>query len=132
MNTKEQGKSAQEMAKHLLFGFALSDWQVGFLAVALEESGEFDLVVSDKDCLNELVQMNSQHIWSILDVAHAVTGLSFKCSAHGVYGSRLFVLDEFTRSDPMSRQSFDAISDAHGWGSDAHRRALGVLVVTHS
>jgi hypothetical protein len=134
MDTKEKGRSAQEMAKHLLIGTNLSDWQVDFLAIALEESANYGAIVSDKDCLNELVQMNSSHRQSILGVAYAMTGLSFKCSINRcVYGSRLslllFVLDEFERCNPMSRDSFDAMSDAHGWGSDAHRIALGALVV---
>lgn len=132
-HNSQAGRTAKECAVFLLQGFDLSDWQIEFLAVALDEVAEnYGPSVTDKRCLNELVQMNSQHRGSIEGVAHAVFGLTFKCSWSGEYGSRLFTVEEFAKRPPIPHAQFAALHAECGWGSDAHRRALGALAMPES
>ena len=126
-----KGYTAAEAASFLLRDSDLSEWQVGFLAVALDEVAEYhqrmDFVnqrIACHECRDELTQMNSQHRGSIEGVVHALTGLSFGVSWRGEYGARTFFVDQYEKRDVMPRAEFDILHDGCGWGSDAHRHAL--------
>lgn len=127
------GYTAEQAATILLCGTGLSEWQVGFLAVALNEMAEWRERMSKAggiacyECAEELTQMNSQHRVSIEPVVYALTGLSFSVSWHGVYGERSFFVEQHERRDLLPRGDFDALYDDCGWGSDAHRQALRAL-----
>jgi len=129
MNKK--GYTAEEAASLLLRDSNLSEWQVGFLAVALDEVAEYheridsaDKRIACYECADELTQMNSQHRGSIEPIVYAVTGLSFSVSWQGGYGERTFFVDQYQKRDLLPRTDFDALHDGRGWGSDAHRHAL--------
>ncbi len=123
--------TAAEVASLLLCNSGLSDYQVGFLAVALDEVAEYheridsaNKHIASYECADELTQMNSQHRGSIEGVVYALMGLSFSVSWHGEYGARTFFVDQHQKCDLMSRPDFDTLHDGCGWGSDAHRHAL--------
>lgn len=124
------GYTAQEAASFLLRDTGLSEWQIGFLAVALDEVAEWHERIGKAgsiachECADELTQMNSQHWSSIEPVVHALTGLSFSVSWCGDYGARTFVIEHHEKRDLLPRADFDALHDECGWGSDAHRQAL--------
>lgn len=123
--------TAHAAAAFLLDGSGLSDYQVGFLAVALEEVAEYherigstNKSIASFECADELTQMNSQHRGSIEPVVHVLTGLSFNVSWQGKYGERTFFVTQCQKLERMPRAEFDALYDGRGWGSDAHREAL--------
>ena len=122
--------TAEQAASFLLSDAGLSEWQVGFLAVALDEVAEWHErmgkagSIACHDCADELTQMNSQHRGSIEPVVYALTGLSFSVSWRGDYGARTFFVEQHERRDMRPRADFDALYDDCGWGSDAHRQAL--------
>lgn len=138
MNTKTESYTAQEAASFLLDGTGLSEWQIEFLAVALDEVAEWHErmgnanSIASYECADELTQMNSQHRGSIEPVVHALTRLSFSVSWRGDYGARTFVVEHHERRSLLPRAAFDAMHDKCGWGSDAHRHALRHLLVAHS
>lgn len=121
--------SADEATSFLLDGADLSEWQTGFLAVALEEVAEWNKrtgsasSISCEDCVDELVQMNSLHRNSIEPVVYALTGVSFRVSWRGSYGARTFNVSLYEKGTLQSRAEFDTLHVAGG-GSDAHREAL--------
>lgn len=122
----------KEVASALLRDAGLSEWETGFLALALEEVAEWAEHIDRNsimccDCLDELTQMNSQHRISTEAVAHALTGLSFSVSWQGSYGSRIFVVNQHQKHDVLPHVDFVALYDKCGWGSDAHRQALRAL-----
>lgn len=119
-----KGYTAAEVASFLLRDSSLSEWQIGFLAVALDELSEFHQRITSDECMAELTQMNSQHRGSIEGVVYALTGRSFSVSWRGEYGARTFFVDQYQKHDLMPRPEFDALHDGCGWGSDAHRNAL--------
>ena len=88
--------TAEQAASFLLSDAGLSEWQVGFLAVALDEVAEWHErmgkagSIACHECADELTQMNSQHRGSIEPVVYALTGLSFSVSWRGDYGARTF------------------------------------------
>ena len=128
--TETTGRTAADYAEFLLQDADLPRWsyQIGFLETAIQEAAEhYGPTVTDANCMNELLQMNSQHRGSVIDVAHALTALTFSLSWSGDYQSRRFVLRTVERHAPMMRAEFDALHDRLGWGSDAHRRALGAI-----
>lgn len=128
MNTKHDGRTAADSAKFLLQGAGLTDWQVGFLETALLEVAEhYGPTVTEAHCMNELLQMNSLHRGSIIDVAHALTAMRFGLSWHGDYESRRFFVDSVEKREPMKRSEFDALHKRLGWGSDAHRVVMGAI-----
>ena len=122
--------TAEQAASFLLSDTGLSEWQIGFLAVALDEVAEWHERIGKAgsiachECADELTQMNSQHRGSIKPVVHALTGLNFGVSWRGDYGARTFVVEQREKRDLMPRADFDALHDDCGWGSDAHRQAL--------
>ena len=122
--------TAEQAASFLLSDTGLSEWQIGFLAVALDEVAEWHErmgkagSIACHECADELTQMNSQHRDSIEPVVHALTGLNFGVSWRGDYGARTFVVEQREKRALMPRADFDALHDACGWGSDAHRQAL--------
>jgi len=127
------GYTAEQAAALLLQDKGLSEYQVGFLAVALDEVANWrghasqGNSISCHECANELTQMNSQHQSSIEPVVYAMTGLSFSISWHGAawpYGTRRFFIDQHEHRELMPRADFDALHDDYGWGSDAHRHAI--------
>lgn len=125
------GCTAEKAASFLLCDTGLSEWQVGFLAVALNEVAEYheridsaDKRIACYECADELTQMNSQHRGSIEPVVYALTGLSFSVSWRGDYGVRTFFVDQHEKRDLLPRADFNALHDGFGWGSDAHRHAL--------
>lgn len=127
----KKGYTAAEAASLLLCGSGLTEWQIGFLAVALDEVAEYhqrmDFVnrrIACYECADELTQMNSQHRGSIEGVMHALIGLSFSVSWRGEYGARTFFVEQLEKRDVMPRAEFDTLHDGRGWGSDAHRHAL--------
>lgn len=125
--------TAPSAAAFLLGDSGLSEWQIGFLAVALDEVAEhYDGIVTDKKCMNELLQMNSQHRGSIEGVARALTGHVFELSWCGEYGSRIFKVLKHEKRQQLAQAAFDLLHDECGWGSDAHRIALGALGFAHS
>ena len=122
---------AEQAASFLLSDTGLSEWQIGFLAVALDEVAEWHErmgkagSIACHECADELTQMNSQHRDSVEPVVHALTGLNFGVSWRGDYGARTFVVEQRDeKRDLMPRADFDALHNDCGWGSDAHRRAL--------
>lgn len=129
MNNKKE-YTAEEAASHLLGGTGLSEWQIGFLAVALDEVAEWHERIGKTgsiachECADELTQMNTQHRGSIEPVVHALTGLFFSVSWRGEYGARTFVVEHHESCHLLPRADFDALHDGCGWGSDAHRHAL--------
>lgn len=127
----KKGYTAEEAASFLLSDTGLSEWQIGFLTVALEELAEYHLRmdsanqrITSYECLDELVQMNSQHRGSIEGVLHALSGVSFSVSWEGEYGTRTFFVEQVQKRSLMPSAEFDALHEGCGWGSDAHRRAL--------
>lgn len=131
--------TAEQVASFLLgdadfSGYPFSEYQIGCLAVALDEMANWRKDVPEEnrciachECANELTQMNSQDRRSIEPVVYALTGLSFSISWRGdswPSGTRRFFVDQYERREPMSRSDFDALHDDCGWGSDAHRHAL--------
>jgi hypothetical protein len=124
------GYTAQEAASFLLEGTGLSEWQIGFLAVALDEAAEWHERIGKAgsiachECADELTQMNSQHRGSVEPLVYALSGLSFSVSWCGEYGARTFVIEPHEKRDVLARADFDALHDECGWGSDAHRQAL--------
>ncbi len=128
MNKKEY--TAEEAASLLLGGTGLSEWQIGFLAVALHEVAEWHERIGKTgsiacyECADELTQRNSQHRGSFEPVVYALTGLSFSVSWRGDYGARIFVVEHHEKHDPLPHADFDALHNVCGWGSDAHRHAL--------
>ncbi len=122
--------TAEEAASFLLRDTGLSEWQIGFLAVALDEVAEWHERIGKTgsiachECADELTQMNSQHRGSIEPVVHALTGMSFSVSWRGDYGARTFAVEHHEMRDRLPRADFDALHDECGWGSDAHRHAL--------
>ncbi len=124
------GYTAEQAAAILLSDTGLSEWQVGFLAVALDEVAEWHERIGNAgsiacyECADELTQMNSQHRSSIEPVVYALLGLSFRLSWRGDYGARTFFVGQRERRDLRPRADFDALHDDCGWGSDAHRQAL--------
>lgn len=98
------GHTAEQAASLLLQGKGLSDYQVGFLAVALDEvanwrehDGDQAKSIACHECAAELTHMNSQHQSSIEPVVHALTGLSFSISWHGAAwpcGTRRFFINQ--------------------------------------
>ena len=122
--------TAEQSGSLLLSDTGLSEWQVGFLAVALDEVAEWHErmgkagSIACYECADELTQMNSQHRSSIEPVVYALTGLSFSVSWRGDYGARTFFIEQRERHDLRPRADFDALHDDCGWGSDAHRQAL--------
>ena len=124
MQTPSAHHSAEQLALLLLEQQSLSDWQIGFLAVALHESANYSPVVTNKDCISGLLQMNSGHRNSVVDVVRVLTGVKFRASVTGVAGNWKFHLVEFTAGDPINAGEFEWLTDQHGWGSDAHRSAL--------
>lgn len=81
--------TAEQVASFLLgeadfYGYPFSEYQVGCLAVALDEManwrkhvGEEKRCIACHECANELTQMNSQDRRSIEPVVYALTGLTF-------------------------------------------------------
>ncbi len=122
--------TAEQAASFLLSDTGLSERQLGFLAVALDEVAEWHermgkaRSIACHECADELTQMNSQHRDSIEPVVRALTGLNFGVSWRGDYGARTFVVEQHEKRDLMPRADFDALHDDCGWGSDAHRQAL--------
>lgn len=130
------GYTAEQAASFLLSDTGLSEWQVGFLAVALDEVSEWHErtgkagSIACHECADELTQMNSHHRDSIEPVVYALTGLTFIVSWYGDYGARTFTIEQHERRDLRPRADFDALHDDCGWSSDAHRRALRALFAT--
>lgn len=126
----ETGYTAEQAATILLSGTGLSDWQVGFLAVALNEVAEWRERIGKVggiacyECASELTQMNSMHRGSVEPVVYALSGLSFSVSWQGDYGARSFFVEQHERRDLLPQTDFDALYVDCGWGSDAHRQAL--------
>lgn len=127
----KKGYTAAEAASLLLCDSGLTEWQVGFLAVALDEVAEYhqrmDFVnrqIACYECVDELTQMNSQHRGSIEGVVYALMGLSFSVSWHGDYGARTLFVDQHQKCGLMPRPDFDTLHDGRGWGSDARRYVL--------
>ena len=122
--------TAEQAASFLLSDTGLSERQLGFLAVALDEVAEWHermgkaRSIACHECADELTQMNSQHRDSIEPVVRALTGLNFGVSWRGDYGARTFVVEQHEKRDLMPRADFDALHDDCGWGSDAPRQAL--------
>lgn len=124
------GYSAEQVASLLLSNTGLSEWQVGFLAVALDEVAEWQEFTGKVgnihcyECADELTQMNSQHLDCIEPVIYALTGLSFSVSWRGVYGARTYFVEQHESRDLRPRADFEALHHNCGWGSNRHRRAL--------
>lgn len=127
MQTPAPLYNTKQLADLILSEQPLSAWQIEFLVVALDESAMFSPEVTDRDCLNQLVQMNSSHMGSVLDVAHILTGVHFRVLRAGRFGRWCFSIEKLEHEPPMLRAAFDALYSQFGWGSDAHRKALGVL-----
>lgn len=124
------GYTAEQAASILLSDTGLSEWQVGFVAVALDEVAAWHErmgkagSIACYECADELTQMNSQHRDSIVPIVYALTGLSFRVSWSGNYDARTFTIEHHERHDLRPRCVFDALHEDCGWGSDAHRQAL--------
>jgi hypothetical protein len=127
---RPSGQTSHELATFFLQDSGLSDWQMGFLGVALEEVAEERLhrnipgPISCADCVLEITQMNSQHRGSTKTVVHALTGWDFRLSWSGTSGPFMFFLEHQERRKPMEIKAFHALSNGCGWGSNAHRQAL--------
>lgn len=118
----------QSAAEFFLIGHELSAWQISFLTTAIEEVAENSPGnITDKDCLNELVQMNSQHQRSNAQVVRALTGHNFELSLSGPHEFKVLTIMSHQKRKPMPQGDFDKLYEECGWGSDAHRIALGVL-----
>lgn len=122
--------TVQSAAAFLLEGNGLSEWQISFLAVALDEVAEhYQGNITEKKCINELVQMDSQHKNSIKDVVYTLTGGIFELSWVGEYGLRTFTVLRHEKCQKMPLATFNLLHEECGWGSDTHRINLGALVV---
>lgn len=128
--------TAQTAASILLERTGLSEWEVGFLAIALNEVAEWQarngktVCIAVHDCVDELTQMNIQHRGSIEAVLQALTALFFSVSCRCENGVRAFVIDHQERRDLLPRAVVDTLHDECAWGSNAHRLALRVVFLT--
>ncbi len=131
------GYTAEQAASFLLSDTGLSEWQTGFLAVALDEVAEWHERVGNAnsigchECADELTQMNSQHRGSIEPVVYALTGLSFSVSWRGDYGARTFFVEQRERRDALESDgvSLASLSRVLGMKStpEGDRRILDAL-----
>ena len=129
--------TAEQAASFLLSDAGLSEWQVGFLAVALDEVAEWHErmgkagSIACHECADELTQMNSQHRGSIEPVVYALTGLSFSVSWRGDYGARTFFVEQRERRDALESDgvSLASLSRVLGMKStpEGDRRILDAL-----
>ena len=118
--------TSPELANKVLEGCDLSEWQMGFLALALTElAGHGTKTIRPEDLILELAQMNSQHRHNVAEVVYAITSVAFACTWHMVGEIPAFNLTtRITRFPCGTREQFDALHADSGWGSTAHIRAL--------
>lgn len=95
MNDELKSFSAFELSAHLLGRFQFSNDEIAFLAVAIEEAAQLHgPVVSEKECMIELLKMHTTYFDKILNMRKALSKLVFRLSYFGEYGMRSFFVDE--------------------------------------
>lgn len=124
MIAQKNGYTATELAHHLLKEAHLTEWQIGFLTIALEELAEFNQHITAFDCIHELAAMNHRQAENICTVVQALTGLSFDITWDGPYGHRIYHIAHQSKTVPIPHNQIQHLHRAYGWGSNAHIHAL--------